>query len=57
MITVMVITESVKNNELIAASIIGGFENTVCIIAATNIFECEQIIRAQKHDIDIFILI
>lgn len=56
MITVMVITESVKNNELIAASIIGGFENTVCIIAATNIFECEQIIRAQKHDIDIFII-
>ena len=27
MITVMIITDSIKNNELIAASIIGGFEN------------------------------
>ncbi len=56
MITVMVITDSIKNNEMISSSIIGGFENTACIIAATDISECEQIIRSQKHDIDIFII-
>ena len=56
MITVMIITESIKNNEMIAASIIGGFENSVCIIAATDISECEQIIRSQKQNIDIFII-
>ena len=56
MITIMVITYNIKNNEKIAASIIGGFENSACIIAATNISECEQIIRSQKNNIDIFII-
>ena len=52
----MVITDSIKNNEMISASIIGGFENTACVIAATDTSECEQIIRSQKQDIDIFII-
>lgn len=56
MLTVMVITDNIKNNEKIAASIIGGFENSACIIAATDISECEQIIRSQKNNIDIFII-
>ena len=56
MLTIMVITDNIKNNEKIAASIIGGFENSACIIAATDISECEQIIRSQKNNIDIFII-
>lgn len=56
MITVMIITDSIKNNELIAASIIGGFENSLCVISASDVLECEQIIQSQKYDIDIFII-
>ena len=56
MITVMVITDNIKENEQIAASIIGGFEHSICVITSTDKAESEQLIRTQKHDVDIFIL-
>lgn len=56
MITVMIVTDNIKENELIAASIIGGFEHSICVITSTDKDESEQLIRTQKHDVDIFIL-
>ena len=56
MIIVMIVTDNIKENELIAACIIGGFEHSICVITSTDKDESEQLIRTQKHDVDIFIL-
>ena len=56
MVTVMIATQRIKDNELLAASIIGGFEHPMCVIASADVYESDQIIRSQKYDIDIFII-
>ena len=54
MITVMIITDSIKSNEFIAGSVIGGFENSICVISTPDVFESERIIKSQAYDIDLF---
>ena len=56
MVTVMIATQRIKDNELLAASIIGGFENSMCVISSADVQESAQIIQSEKYDIDIFII-
>ena len=56
MVTIMIVTDSIKENELIASSIIGGFNNSIGIIATTDMKECESIIGSRQYDIDIFFI-
>lgn len=55
MITVMIVNEKSRDNELIAASIIGGFETPTCIISTCSPKEAEDIF-SHRDDIDLFIL-
>lgn len=55
MITIMTVNEKAKDNELIAASIIGGFETSVCIISTCSAPEAEEIF-SHRDDVDLFIL-
>lgn len=55
MITIMIVNEKSRDNEQIAASIIGGFENSTCIISTCSSQEAEDIF-SHKDDIDLFIL-
>lgn len=55
MITVMIVNEKARDNEMVAASIIGGFETSTCIISACGPEDAEDIFSG-RDDIDLFIL-
>ena len=55
MITIMMVSQKNKINELLASSIIGGLEDTVNLIATTDTGEAETIIQSEKFNIDLFI--
>lgn len=55
MITIMIVSQKNKINEMLASSIIGGLENTVNIISTTDTAEAEFIIDDENIDIDLFI--
>ena len=55
MITIMIVSQKNKSNEMLASSIIGGLEDTVNIISTTNALEAERIINCEEFNIDLFI--
>ncbi len=55
MITIMMVSQKNKINELLASSIIGGLEDTVNLIATTDTGEAETIIQSEEFNIDLFI--
>lgn len=55
MISIMIVTDKNYTNEVLGASIIGGMEESVSIMALTDSHEAENIIQAEKHEVDIFI--
>lgn len=55
MITIMIVSQKNKINEMLASSIIGGLEDTINLISTTDTTEAEHIINHEKIDIDLFI--
>ena len=55
MITIMIVSQKNRINELLASSIIGGLEDTVNLIATTDTGEAESIIEREELNIDLFI--
>lgn len=56
MITIMIVSQKNKINEVLASSIIGGLDATVNLISTTDTAEAESIISNEHIDIDLFIL-
>lgn len=56
MITIMIVSQKNKINEMLASSIIGGLDATVNLISTTDTAEAESIISNEHMDIDLFIL-
>lgn len=55
MLTIMIVSQKNKINEMLASSIIGGLEGTVNIISTTDALEAERIINQEEINIDLFI--
>ena len=55
MITIMIVSQQNKINEMLASSIIGGVEDSVTRISTTDTNEAEEIISNEKIDIDLFV--
>lgn len=55
MVTIMLVSEKRKTNEMLASSIIGVLDKSVNIISSIDTDEAEQIIGSEEYDIDLFI--
>ena len=56
MLTIMIVCDNIKYREQIAAGIIGGFDNPVCLFSVSSAAESEEIFLKSGSHIDLFII-